>query len=196
MSDDIRLVHGPEIEDVLAEEGGVAVFRYNLNIPVFVLTLLVGGSLLAMAGMMWWNGQLQSVGWFALFGVFNAAGLAIGSLAAYWFYFAETQFLALSKQKVFVGRRNRMWSIDWELLDREALGFDEMSHSSIGGRLDLEVAGQEIPVHIYNTFVRLDDIQGLMFRVLQHLKGESPIDDAELDKLAEGEPLGETDEDE
>jgi len=188
MSDDIRLVHGPEIEDVLAEEGGVAVFRYNLNIPVLMLTLLVGGSLLAMAGMMWWNGQLQSVGWFVLFGVFNAVGLASGVLAAYWFYFSETQFLALSKQKVFVGRRNRMWSIDWQLLDREALGFEEMSVNSIGGSLEIEVAGQEIPVHIYNTFVQLDDIQGFIFRVLQHLKGESPIEEAELENLSGDEP--------
>lgn len=175
---DIRLVHGPEVKDVLEEEGKFALFSYGLNKPVFGLTLIIGGALLALAGMMWWNSQLTSPGWIAGFSVLTTLGIGLGALAAYWYVYTETHFLAMSEETVFVGKRDRMWAIGWPLLDRESLGFEDMALSSTGGTLEIDVAGQQIPVRLYNSFVHLEDIQGFMFRILQHLKEE---DEAEED---------------
>ena len=170
---ELRLIHGPDVLDALKEEGEVAVFRYQLNKPVFILALLVGGAILGLAGMMWWNSQLADAGWIAGFAVLVAMGVGIGGLAARWYAYTQSHFLAMSDEKVFVGSGDRMWAIGWPLLDRESLGFEEMTVSSTGGSLDLSVADEEIEVRLYNTFVHLDDIQGFMFRILQHLKDEA-----------------------
>lgn len=176
MSDRLRLVHGPDVLETIKEEDEVAVFRYRLNKPVFILALVIGAAILGLAGMMWWNSQLASAGWVAGFAVLVAMGGGIGALAARWYYYTRSHFLAMSDQKVFVGRSDRMWAIDWALLDRETLGFEEMSVSSTGGSLELDVADEDIEVRLYNTFVHLDDIQAFMFRILQHLKDEADAD--------------------
>ncbi|MFB6350430.1 MAG: hypothetical protein ABEN55_19425 [Bradymonadaceae bacterium] len=182
MSDRLRLVHGPDALETLKEEGEMVVFGYKLNKPVFVLTLVIGAAILGLAGMMWWNSGLATTGWIAGFAVLITLGGGIGALAAHWYAYTQSHFLAISEDKVFVGQGDRMWSIDWELLDRDSLGFEQMSVSSTGGSLDLDVADEEIEVRLYNTFVRLEDIQGFMFRILQHLKDEA---DAELEEPAD-----------
>lgn len=174
---DIRLVHGPEVGEALQEQDEIAVFRYRLNKPVFTLTLIVGGALLASAGWMWWGWELASISWIAVFSVLGGLGLSIGAVAAYWYFFAETHFLAMSTEKVFVGKRNRMWSIDWSLLDRESLGFENMALSSFAASLDFDVGGQQLPVLLYNAYVRLENMQGFMYRILQHLKQEAELDE-------------------
>lgn len=174
---DIRLVHGPEVGEALQEQDEIAVFRYRLNKPVFTLTLIVGGALLASAGWMWWGWELTSISWIAVFSVLGGLGLSIGAVAAYWYFFAETHFLAMSTEKVFVGKRNRMWSIDWSLLDRESLGFENMALSSFAASLDFDVGGQQLPVMLYNAYVRLENMQGFMYRILQHLKQEAELDE-------------------
>jgi len=181
MSDRLRLVHGPDVLETLKAEGEAAVFTYRLNKPVFILTLVIGGAILGLAGMMWWNSGLASTGWVAGFAVLVAMGTAIGGLAARWYVYTQTHFLAISEDRVFVGRGDRMWAIDWSLLDRESLGFEQMSVSSTGGSLDLNVADEDIEVRLYNTFVHLDDIQGFMFRILQHLRDDEPEADADDD---------------
>ncbi len=171
---ELRLVQGNDVVERLRAEGEVTVYTYRLNRPVFVLTLLVGAALLGLAGTMWWNSGLADAGWIAGFGALVTVGGGLGILAAYWYSYTQTHFLGLSDRTVFVGGRDRMWCIDWSLLDRETLGFEEMSVSSTGGALELGVGGEQIRVRLYNTFVHLEDLQGFMFRILRHLKDDPP----------------------
>lgn len=178
---DIRLLHGPEVRETLKDEGEIAVFRYRLNMPVFTVALVIGAALLAIGGFVWWTYGFADTRWTFAIAVPAAAGLTIGAVAAYWYYFSETNFLAFSDDHVYVGQRDRMWSVDWSLLDREALGFEEMSVGSLGGELEFDVAGQQIPVRLYSAFVQLENIQGFMYKILQHLKEQADLDEDELD---------------
>jgi len=174
---DIQLLHGPDVREMLEEEGEVAVFRYQLNTPVFWAALSIGAVLLAVGGFVWWSWGLSGLSWRLAAIMPAGSGMAVGAVAGYWYYFAETHFIAFSDERVFVGERDRMWSIDWSLLDRETLGFEEMALSSVGGTLEFEVAGQEIPVRLYSAFVRLENIQGFMYKILQHLKQRADLDE-------------------
>lgn len=188
---DIRLLHGPDVRETLKDEGEIAVFRYSLNTPIFTVALLIGAVLLAIGGYVWWNYGFAAWRWSAAIAVPSAGGLAIGAVAAYWYYFSETHFVAFSDDHVYVGERDRMWSIDWSLLDRETLGFEEMSLSSVGGSLELDVAGQQIPVRLYSAFVQLENLQGFMYKILQHLKEQSEFDEefeAPEDLVEPGDP--------
>lgn len=178
---EIRLLHGPDVRETLKDEGEIAVFRYRLNTPVFTVALLVGAALLAIGGFVWWNYGFSAARWTLAIAIPSGAGIAIGAVAAYWYYFSETNFVAFSDDHVYVGERDRMWSVDWSLLDREALGFEEMSVSSLGGSLELDVAGQQIPVRLYSAFVQLENIQGFMYKILQHLKEQADLDEEDID---------------
>lgn len=170
-SEGIRLLHGRSgVREALRDTSELALFRYRLNKPAFLITLVVGGLLLALGGMIWWNGDLSGAGGIVGFGVLMAAGLGLGALAAWWYGYTQTHFLAATPDRLFVGKRDRMWSISWELLDREALGFEDMAVSSVSSHLDVEVAGQEIILRLFNPFVSLEDLEGFMFHVLQKLK--------------------------
>ena len=181
---ELRLVQGSDVPETLKDEGEVAVYTYRVNTPIFILTAVVSGAILTLAGVMWWNSQLAGAGWLGGFSVLVSMGVGLGLLALYWYSYTQTHFVAFSDDKVFVGGRDKMWCIDWSLLDRESLGFEEMSVGSTGGSLDLQVGGEEIPLRLYNTFVHLEDIQGFMFRILKHLKGED-IEVADIEQAAE-----------
>ncbi len=180
---ELRLVQGSDVPETLRDEGEVAVYTYRVNTPIFILTAVVSGAILTLAGVMWWNSQLAGAGWIAGFSVLVSMGVGLGILALYWYSYTQTHFVAFSDEKVFVGGRDKMWCIGWSLLDRESLGFEEMSVGSTGGSLDLQVGGEEIPLRLYNTFVHLEDIQGFMFRILKHLKGED-IEVADIEEAA------------
>lgn len=178
---DIRLVQGPEMREALRKRADLDVYRYQLNTPAFVITLIVGVALLLLGGVLWWQSQLATASWVATFVLITIGGLGAWAWAGYWYVFVETHFLAVSPERFFIGRRDRMWSIDWELLDAETLGFEEMTARSTKGELDMEVAGQAIYVHLFNAFVHLEDLQGLIFQLLQSLKDRETEPEEERD---------------
>jgi len=165
------------VREALRDTSELVLFRYRLNKPTFVITLIVGGLLLALGGMSWWNDQLAGPGAIAGFVVLVGGGLALGALGAWWYGFTQTHFLATTPDRLFVGKRDRMWAVDWELLDRKTLGFEDMKPSSVQGRLDMQVAEQEIPVRLFNPFVSLEELEGFMIQVLQHLKEQDEQQD-------------------
>lgn len=174
---EIQLLHGrTDVREALRDTDELALFRYNLNIPTFLITLIVGSALTGLGGVIWWKGQLGTGGYTVTFGVLVGLGLALGGLAAYWYSYTQTHFLAATPEHLFVGTRDRMWAISWELLDREALGLEEMNVSSVGGQLELNVAEHQIPVRLFNPFVMLDHLEAFMGRLLEQAKSQDDTD--------------------
>lgn len=169
----LRLLHGADdVREALKSGEELDVFRYQLNKPSFMLALVVGGVLLGLGGMLWWDTGLASASSIAVFVAICAVGLGLGVWVAYWYAYTQTHFVAVSDNELFIGERERMWAVDHDLLDRESLGFEDMNISKIGGSMDMDVGGQELRVRLFNAFIHLDDIQGFILRLLQHLKGD------------------------
>ena len=174
---EIRLLHGrTDVREALRDTDELALFRYSLNLPTFVITLIVGSALMALGGAIWWNGQLAAGGYGITFGVLVGMGVALSGVAAYWYSYTQTHFLAATPEHLFVGTRDRMWSISWQLLDREALGLEEMNVSSVGGKLELDVAEHQIEIRLFNPFVMLDHLEPFMGRLLQQAQDPEAAD--------------------
>lgn len=173
MGDKIRLVDGAEVREELLSGDDVTIYDYELNKPVAGLALVVGTALAGLAGAVWWTSGLPDASWIFVFALLALGALGFWGLVGYWYRYAAGRFVAVSPQRLFVGEGDQMWSIDWSLVDRQAVGFDEMSVTSLGGKLDLDVAGQHVELRLYNTFVRLEDIQGPMLRLLESVRDES-----------------------
>ncbi len=185
---EIRLIQGPEMREELRERAELDVYRYDLNMPSFVISLIVGVAILGLDIMLWWQSGLADISWIVTFVVLAILGLSALGLAGYWYVFVQTNFLALSPETFLIGQRDRMWSIDWELLDAEALGFDDMTAQSTKSELDMQVAGQDIHVHLFNAFVHLEELPELIFQLLQHLKEHEDNHETENDEQAESGP--------
>lgn len=180
----VQLLDGKDLRQALAS-ADVEFFRYQLNRVGYTLLLAVGGVMLAAAGFIWWETALEANLWKAAFGGLLAGGLALAIYAAYWYTFASTRYVGVSDDKLFIGRREKAWTIDWSVLDAESLGFEEMNATAMNGALDVNVGGQQHELHLYNAYVFLEDIQGFMFSLLKRLQdkqqpaGEAAEDAAE-----------------
>jgi hypothetical protein len=160
---------GPNVEKTL-QNGDVTVFRYTVNNAGLYLIIGIGLIFYALAGLTYWETQLSQPVWNVAFFSLLIVGTGFNALAAYWHQFASQNVVAVSDEKLYVGGPKKLWGIDWDLLDRKAAGFDEMELSRLRGSLDMKVGGQRIKLHLFNAVAYLDDIEGLMFRLLSHLK--------------------------
>lgn len=167
------------------QEGDVEVFRYQLNRVGYTIVLLVGGLMLAGAGYIWWGTGLAENFWTAVFAGLTAGGLGLSIHAAYWYAFSSVHFVAVSDQKLVVGRQQKAWAIDWSVLDAEALGFEEMNNTAMRGALDVHVGGQDIKIHLYNAYVFLEDIQGFIFSLLKRLQQKQSAGGEQADNADE-----------
>ena len=178
----VQLYHDSDVEKTLARDD-VEAFGYTLNPLGFGMIVFFGGTLLSAAGFIYFKYAFTQPMFTAIMAGLAGAGLAIGINAARWYAFQRMHFVAISADKLYVGKEERMWSIDWEVLDAEALGFDSLDVSQIRGSMEIEAGGQKIDVQLYNAFCYLDDIQGFMLELLSQLKAHR--DDEEDDAPAE-----------
>jgi hypothetical protein len=177
----VQLHHDSDVEKTLASDH-VEAFAYTLNPLGFGMILLFGGTLLSAAGYIYFKYAFTQPMFTAIMAGLAGAGLAIGINVARWYAFQRTHFVAVSPDKLYVGKEERMWSIDWDVLDAEALGFDSLDVSQMRGSMEIEAGGQKIDIQLYNAFCYLDDIQGFMLELLSQLKAhQDAADDAQSD---------------
>lgn len=167
----VQLVDKKGVDEAL-EGSDVDVFRYQLNRLGYTLILAIGGIMLASAGFIWWQYGFSEKMWTAIFAGLIAGGIGISIHAAYWYAFAGTHFVGISDDKLLVGREEKAWSIDWSVLDIEALGLQRMNATAAKGVLEVRVGGEEIKIYLYNPYVFLEDIQALMSSLLERLQSQ------------------------
>lgn len=165
----IQLLHGPAADEALAEEPHEA-FSYQMN-KAGIGFVVGGGALFLVSALVTWlftrlGGALST----SLFVLFMVLGLTLFSLATHWMNFVRDSFVATSPSYLFVGHKGRVWRISWALLDARTMGFHDMELKTLKGFLDLRVAGQQVKIHLFNAFALLEDIQGLMLQILEHLQ--------------------------
>lgn len=173
----LELMSGPGVEETL-KSGDIKVFRYVVNNAGLYLIIGIGLVFYGLAGLTYWETQLSQPVWNVAFFCLLIVGTGFNALAAYWHQFATQNVVAVSEEKLYVGGPKKMWGIAWDLLDPEAAGFEDMELSRLRGSLDMNVGGQKIKLHLFNAIAYLDDIQGLMFRMLNQLKEQQEDADA------------------
>ena len=165
----LQLLHEGDILRAL-EGADARPHRYVFNAAAGkALAYLSGGLAFVAAAVAVWKG-VEATLWFTVCAVLG--GLALG-LAAYglrWWNFARKNFVVLTDEHLYVGRTGRAWRIGWELLDRDALGFERMQVGSARAELDVQVAGESIPIHLSHPLASLEDIEAFTLRLLENLK--------------------------
>jgi hypothetical protein len=167
----VQLLDTKGVDEAL-QGGDVDVFRYQLNRLGYTLILAIGGLMLAGAGFIWWQYGFSENLWTAIFAGLVAGGLGLSVHAAYWYAFAGTHFVGVTDDKLLVGREEKAWSIDWSVLDVDALGLQRMNATAAKGMLEVRVGGEEIKIYLYNPYVFLEDIQALMSSLLERLQSQ------------------------
>ncbi|MFB6263595.1 MAG: hypothetical protein ABEL76_08235 [Bradymonadaceae bacterium] len=190
MSDErMRLLHEGEVREALAGRDDLEVYRYRMNKPVVAVAAVVALLLFGLAALLVWNEGLAGWQWIATFVWLVSGGVTAVGLCGYWYAFARSRLIGVGPEALYVGREQRAWAIDWELLDAETLGLERMEVSSGRGQLDLTVGGQKIRLHFYNAFVRLEDLQELMYVLLQRVdddwEGKEDGDEGSPDEESE-----------
>lgn len=191
----IQLLSGSAVDQALEGTAVRHLFRYDLN-PATLGVLLVIGGLSFLAAAYLWFGTGLGGGYTAGFITALIAGSTFFSMASFWSNFSNSRFIAISDDFLFVGENDeKAWQIHWSLVDRDTLNFDEMKSSRFRGKINLEAAGQNIEIPLYTPFAYIEDLEGLMFELLQRLEsegGEAPVGAAEQD-IDEGELFDEED---
>lgn len=173
----IQLLSGPAIDDALEETAVRHLFRYQLNPATLAVLLLLGAAGFITAFYFWfWPGL--GGGYTVAFISSILLGMTFFSMASFWGNFQHKHFVAISDDFLYVGNDQQAWRIHWSMVNRDTLNFDEMQNSRLRGKLYLEAAGQTIDIPLFTPFVFVEDIEGLMFELLQRLEadgGEAPV---------------------
>ncbi len=199
----IQLLAGPAVDEALEDTAIRHFFGYQMNPATLGLLLIFGGGAFAAAFYLWfWPGL--GGGYTVGFIIAILAGMSFFSMASFWGNFRNKRFIAVSDDFLYIGKDEQAWRVHWSLVNQDTLNFDAMQTSRLQGRIHLETAGQTIEIPLYTPFVFVEDIEGLMFELLQRLEaegGEAPIgapdqdyDAAEL--LADGDDTGDDSDDE
>lgn len=175
-SSKLQLLSGPSVDDALQETAVRRLIRYRLNPATIGILLIFGGLSFVAAGYLWFGPGLGG-GYTAGFIATLLLGMTFFSMAAFWGNFQNNSFVAISDDYLFVGQNEQAWRIDWSLIDREALNFDDMTTSRFRGVMTLDVGGQEIEIPLYTPFAIIEDYQALMSEFLHHLKATEDSDE-------------------
>lgn len=173
----IQLLSGPSINEALEETAVRHLFRYELNSATLGVLLVLGGLFFVGAGYLWFGpglGGTSTAGFVATL----LGGMTFFSMAAFWGNFGNSQFIAISDDFLFVGDDESAWRIHWSLVNRDTLNFDDMTSSRFRGKIHVQAAGQNIEIPLYTPFAYVEDLEGLMFELLQRLDsegGEAPV---------------------
>ncbi len=182
----IQLLSGPAVDEALEQTAVRHLIRYQINPATLGVLLILGGVCFVIAGYIWFAIGLGGGTTAAFIGTL-LVGLTFFSMAAFWGNFRNNRFIAISDDHLFIGEEEKAWRVHWSLVDRESLNFDQMQSSRLRGSIRLETAGQNIDIPLYTPFVYIEDLEGLMFELLQRLDaegGEAPVGapDADVDE--------------
>lgn len=166
----LLLLHDGDVRRAVLDFEG-QVFHYTLNKRGLRMLLVASGLALAGAVAIYVWMTFVSLLWFLASAALVVAAVVTLVTVWRWDTFSKTGFLALDDDYFYVGTSKRAWRISWELLDARALGFEEYSSERLSGLLKMQVAGQQIDLHLYHPLAYVDDLQGLMFALLSHMKG-------------------------
>ncbi len=166
----LQLLHGSAVQNELASDSNVEVFRYEINKFGVGALLTLGLLFLLGAFGTWLMTKLGGLPWKLAFGAMILAGLSLISMASYWLNFVRDSFVATGASALWIGGKDRAWKIDWSLLNVRALGLHNLELSPLKGALQIEVGGQSIKLPLFNAFAYLLDIQNFMFFVLNYIK--------------------------
>ena len=187
----IQLLSGSAVDDALEQTAVRHFFGYELNRAPIGVLLFLGFAGFVAAGYLWFVPGLGGAMTAAFVGCI-LAGMTFFSMASFWANFRNNRFVAVTDDYLFVGADEQAWRIHWSLVDRQSLNFDQMQSSRFRGKINLETAGQDIELSLYTPFVRIEDLEGLMFELLQRLDaegGEAPIGapdrDVDVEELQE-----------
>lgn len=193
MSDSkLKLLQGPDAEAALSGDG-VRVYGYILNRPALILLTVMAIAFYGLGALVWWQQGLDAAMWIVAFISLCGIGAAFSISVLYWQNFAKTRLVAHSDDYLFIGSRDSVWQIHWELLDLESLGVSQMELSKLSGRMTVKVGAERIPLDIFRGFVVLDDVPTFILAVLEKLDPElveSLKDEAEAQTEVEAEELG------
>lgn len=167
----LQLMTGPAATEVLGGDG-VRVYGYILNVPAIVLLFAMAVAFYGIGALVWWQQGLDEAMWIAAFVVLCFIGSAFSIAALYWQNYAKTRLVAHSDDYLFIGSKEQLWRIHWDLLDMEALGVSEMELSKLSGRMTVKVGAERIPLDIFRGFVVLDDVPAFILAVLEKLDPE------------------------
>lgn len=167
----LQLLSGPDAEAALSGPG-VRVFGYILNKPALVLLMVMAVAFYGLAALVWWQEGLREMIWVAAFVVLCGIGASFSIAVLYWQNYAKTRVVAYSDDFLFVGARDALWQIAWDLLDLQALGVTQMELSKLSGRMTVSVGAERIPLDIFRGFVVLDDVPAFILTVLEKLDPE------------------------
>lgn len=173
----IQLISGPAVEESFQDADVRRVFHYQLNPATIGVLLLVGLLFFIGAGVLWFGPGLGG-GYTVGFVLAILMGMSFFSMASFWENFRQKHFIAVSDDYLFVGQKEQAWRIHWSLVDRETLNLEDLQMSRFQGKMSLHSGGQDIDIPLFTPFVFLEDIEGLMFELLQRLEtdgGEAPV---------------------
>lgn len=171
----IQLLSGPAVQQALHDEPGAQLYRYQLNVPILGLALALGLIFLVGAAILFFVtglGGYYTAGFVAMI----ALGLTLCSMVSFGSNFARKHFIATTDDSLLVGRNDNAWRVEWALITRQTLDFAGMTLSPTRAKLDLRTAGQHIEIPIFTPFAFLNDLESLMFEILQRVDG--PGEDA------------------
>ena len=181
----LQLVGEVELAQILQTTPMVR-FEYNFNRPGSIVMMVFSVILLAGAVVLWVLTGLTQFGWFLLAALLVLSACGIWAYVYKWHSFAQTAFLALSTDHLYVGDLTQAWRVGWSLLDVQKLGFDRLNPSRYSSTLNIQLAGQDIELFLYNPLVHLGDLQGFMVEVLTQIQPEQlEHDDALLEEASE-----------
>lgn len=174
--DSLTLLHGPHARKAL-EGPDVTVYAYALNRLGMYMLLGAAGILYVMAAWIWFGGHATTLPWQIGLGSAFVIATVLSILVTYYNHIAEKRVVAISDETLMVGEVERLWVIDWSILDVESVGLKDMELSRASAGLQITAGGQDIKLLLYSPFARLADPQGFMFEVLSKFQEREELED-------------------
>ncbi len=167
--ENLQLLQGPDATRFL-EERDLEVYPYVLNKPGLYLILGIAGVLYLFSAWVWFGNHATTLVW--QIGLVAALVVAtiFSIMVTYYNHVGANRLVALGKEVLVVGEREKFWAIDWDLLDLEKLGLKSMELNRGSGSLEIRVGGQHIRLLLYSPFALLADPQDFMFKLLSRFQ--------------------------
>lgn len=167
----LQLIEGNDVAPTVEAQDS-RVHRYVVNKPGLNLLLVLSFVFFIAAAILWLGGFATSLGIQIAVGICILLGFTCSVTVSYWNGVGARRFVATSEEHLMIGDAERMWMIDWDLLDTQSLGLTNMELSKAGGRLNVQVAGESIPLLLFSPFAYLNEPHEFMAELLGHVQSD------------------------
>ncbi|GEM_PF-4013464 len=174
----LHLLEGPPAEALIRNAQS---YRYAINKPVILIAVAFASFCFAICGFLYLKTPLDEVQMILAFAAALVGGSYFSLRSIYWWSFVSERVVAISDNMFIVGKKDKVWGIDWSILDVDAMGIENMVLSKMGAHFVVKVAGEHIKVPLYGAMYYLEDLEKFMGDVLAHVHVEpNNEDDGEL----------------